>query len=305
MHVTLIHNPGAGDEQHSGDALLQVLHEAGHEALYQSSKADGWEGALEDPGDMVAVAGGDGTVGKVAKQLLGRHVPIAILPLGTANNISKSLGLTDIPLPQLVDGWATARRVKFDVGVADFSTESSYFIEGLGTGLFAGTMSRLDDEDNIELAHAGDAEEKITSVLRLLRERLRSYPAKDLKVTLDGEDLSGEYVLVEALNIKYVGPNLHLAPEADPGDGLLDVVLLRGDERDEMSRYLDERLAGGLRPPRLAVRRVKHLQIEWSGFAIHVDDEIWPDDSGVPDAPTIIDVKVDHHAIEFLIPARR
>lgn len=305
MRVTLIHNLKAGDEQPSRDELLSVVREAGHEAAYQSSKEDGWEMALEDPGDMVAVAGGDGTVGKVAKQLVGRPVPIAIIPLGTANNISKSFGLTETTPARLVEGWAAARRVKVDVGVAEFPGESACFIEGMGAGLFAGTMSRLDARDNLEIAHAGDAEEKLASVLRLLRERLRDYPAKDFKVTLDGVDLSGEYVLIEALNVKCVGPNLLLAPEADPGDGMLDVVLLRDGERDKLDKYLEARLAGRPRPPRLAVRRGRHLRIGWSGFAVHVDDDVWPDVSGIPDAPAFIDVKVDRHALEFLLPARR
>ena len=304
MRVTLIHNPKAGDEQPAGDELLLIMRGVGYEVAYQSSKEDGWERALEDPGDMVAVAGGDGTVGKVAKGMVGRPVPIAILPLGTANNISKSFGLDEMTPTQLVEGWATARRVKFDVGVAEFPGESACFIEGLGAGLFASTMSKLDARDNIEIAHAGDAGEKIASVLRLLRERLRDYPAKDFKVTLDGEDLSGEYVLLEALNVNCIGPNLLLAPEADPGDGVLDVVLLRDDERDKLGEYLDDRLAGRLRPPRLAVHRGRHLRIEWSGFAIHVDDDLWPEASGVPDAPAFIDVRVDRHALEFLIPAR-
>jgi diacylglycerol kinase (ATP) len=305
MRVTLIHNPKAGDEQPTGDELLMIVRGVGYEVAYQSSKEEGWERALEAPGDLVAVAGGDGTVGKVAKRLVGRPVPVAIIPLGTANNISKTFGLTDTTPARLVEGWASARRVKFDVGVAEFPDKSVHFIEGLGAGLFASTMSRLDAGADSEIARASDAEEKLNSVLRLLQERLRDFPAKDLKLTLDGEDLSGEYVLAEALNVKYVGPNLMLAPEADPGDGLLDMVLLRDGERAELGDYLEARLAGESRPPRLAARRGRHLRIEWSGFAVHVDDEAWPGDSGVPDAPAFIDVRVDRHALEFLVPARR
>lgn len=304
MRASLIHNPGAGDEQPSADELIKMLRDAGHEATYHSSKEDGWERALDDPADIVAVAGGDGTVGKVARRLVGRGVPVAVLPLGTANNISKTFGLTDIPLARLVEGWTNARRVPLDVGVVNLAAESAYFVEGLGVGLFASLMYRLDSTDNIDLAHADDTEEKIASVLRMLRGRLRDYPVAELKVTLDGADLSGEYVLLEAMNINYVGPNLHLAPVADPCDGLLDVVLLRGDERDELAAYLDSRLAGTPRPPGLPVRRGRQLQIEWGGFDMHVDDEVWPKGDGVPpDAPAVFDVTINHRALELLLPA--
>jgi diacylglycerol kinase (ATP) len=43
-------------------------------------------------------------VGKVAKHLIDRQVPIAVLPIGTANNIAKTLGLRDSPLAQLTQG---------------------------------------------------------------------------------------------------------------------------------------------------------------------------------------------------------
>ena len=44
---------------------------------------------------------------------------------------------------------------------------------------------------------------------------------------LDAEELSGDYVVLEALNIRYIGSNLNLAPRADISDGFLNLVLFR------------------------------------------------------------------------------
>src|SRR5205085_12423826 len=105
MRVTLIHNPTAGDESFSATKLTALIEQAGHEVSYQSSKKD-YKSALKEPADLVAVAGGDGTVRKVAIQLLGRNIiPIAVLPCGTANNIAKSLSITESP-PELIAGWS-------------------------------------------------------------------------------------------------------------------------------------------------------------------------------------------------------
>src|SRR5688572_16963626 len=94
VRVTLIHNPGAGeDDQPSGTELQALIRKAGHDVRYQSADEKTWMSVLEEPADVIAVAGGDGTVGGIAKKLVGRRVPIAPLPLGTANNISKTLGL--------------------------------------------------------------------------------------------------------------------------------------------------------------------------------------------------------------------
>ena len=305
MKVTLIHNPDAGDDQQpSSDELLQLIRDAGHTARYQSSKDENWQSALEQTCDIVAVAGGDGIIGTVAKHLIGRHVPIAVLPMGTANNIAKTLGLTDRPLEQLIAGWATAPRVKFDVGMASGPWNLKYFIEGLGTGLFAETMYRLDATNNVDLAHVNDTGEKVKSVLEILKERLSSFTPNKLKITLDGRDMSGEYVLLEVMNISYIGPNLRLAPHANPSDGLLDIVLVSKDEQDNLSRYLSHSIEGKLPHPGLTVRTGQHLQIEWDGLTVHIDDDVWPDKaSEFPISFNTIDVKIDRHALEFLAPA--
>jgi diacylglycerol kinase (ATP) len=57
-----------------------------------------------------------------------------------------------------------------------------------------------------------------------------------MKVTLDGRDVSSEYIMLELMNISYIGPNLCLAPHANPSDGLLDIVFVSKDERDNLSR---------------------------------------------------------------------
>ncbi|MGH7827276.1 MAG: diacylglycerol/lipid kinase family protein [Candidatus Binatia bacterium] len=304
MRITLIHNPEAGDnDRPSGDQLVKLIRGAGHSAVYHSSKVDNWDSALKEPGDIVAVAGGDGMVGKVAKRLIGSHIPIAVLPMGTANNIAKALGLAERSLEDLISEWTHARKIKFDVGLATGAWGSTCFIESLGLGLFTQTMYRLDARDNIDLAHADDTEKKITSVLELLQGRLQSCAAKALQLTIDDHDLSGQYVLVEVMNIRSIGPNLCLAPDADPGDGLLDVVLVPKGEENKLSRYLSDCIAGKPSSPDLTVRKGRRLQFEWEGSVVHIDDEVWPEDGSIITRPPIITVKVNPESVHFLITA--
>src|SRR5215217_7893686 len=95
MHVTLVHNPTAGQGSPGSDELCALLRAAGHQPYYVSS-TDKKElrRALEDAEDLVLVAGGDGTVEKVARRLAGRSVPMAILPFGTSNNVATTLGVS-------------------------------------------------------------------------------------------------------------------------------------------------------------------------------------------------------------------
>ena len=135
MRVTLLHNPKAGGGDPSRDELVRALVDAGHAFTYQSTKEKGLEHALEDPGDVVLVAGGDGTVRKAAEFLIGRGIPIALLPLGTANNVSRTLGLSD-SVQEVIFRLATATRVPFDAGVAKGAWGETHFLEGVGLGCF-------------------------------------------------------------------------------------------------------------------------------------------------------------------------
>ena len=221
MRVTLIHNPQAGDDDNPVmDELVTLIRAAGHSVTLQSSRGDQLEKAIEDPGDLLAVAGGDGTVGAVASRLIGRRIPIAVLPLGTANNISNTLGLTSRPVEELIAGWATARRIRFDVGLVRGPWGTARFIEGLGAGLFANAISQLDAREDVTFGRQDNRDEKTASALRWLKERVWDWPPRELELTLDGEDLSGEYILLQVMNIQHIGPSLHLAPDAEPGDGL-------------------------------------------------------------------------------------
>jgi diacylglycerol kinase family enzyme len=305
VKVTLIHNPEAGgDDQPSGEELLSLIRNAGHSVLYQTSKHADWQRALEQATDLVAVAGGDGVVGLVAKRLIGKPVPVTVLPMGTANNIASALNLKGRPLDQLIAGWTDARPLRIDIGVANGPWGSDYFFEGVGAGAFTDTMSRLDARKNVDLAHHDDSDRKIISALQIMKIRLESCSALRLKLAIDGHDFSADYVLLEAMNIRSVGPNLCLAPCADPADGLLDFVLVRDDERDQLNQYLSARIEGQQSAPALKVEKGRRLHIECDETRIHIDDDVWPKHGEHPPySPMIIDVSLHPESLEMVVPS--
>jgi diacylglycerol kinase family enzyme len=268
---------------------------------YQSAKDDDWVKALDEPADFVAVAGGDGTVSRVAKRLVGRGIALAPLPAGTANNISTTLGLVGRPLEALVRGWKDARRMKLDVGVAQGPWGRRYFVEGFGVGLFGHTVPLI--ASSPELQEIKQPKDKVVFAQQKLKDRLDHSPVVSLEATLDGEDVSGDYVMFEALNIPYVGPNLFLAPDSKPGDGQFDLVMVGEAERERLGQYLLHWQENKARLAVLPSRQGRELRIEWTGFRVHLDDEFWPEDESEAQGSGVIEVRIQAAAVEVLAPA--
>ena len=296
--ATLIHNPQAGDEDHSKSNLLKLIEKAGFEVDYHSSKDD-VASALADPGDLVIVAGGDGTVGKVALQLLDRSVPLAILPMGTANNISKSLGVTG-SVKKLISAWKNARRKRFRVATAKSSWGKEQFVEAMGLGLLSKAISILDKVDHKGEIEFSNTEDKVARDLTALIMLLSEYTPMDLRVSIDGREISKPLLLFEIMNIKHVGPNLLLAPDADPGDDYLECALLSESNRESFAKYLTALIADKERLLPLEIVRGKKIEFYWEGTPIHLDDKIWTKGITVPAPPQVVEIELEQSYFEYL-----
>jgi diacylglycerol kinase family enzyme len=296
VRVTLIHNPGAGRQEHDGAAkLIRLLQDEGHQVRAQSAAESGWKQALDAPADLVAVAGGDGTVARVAKAMAGRGIPVAPLPAGTANNIARALGLIERPWEELVRAWSGARRVRLDVGKARGPWGEKYFIEGVGAGLFACLLGSSDPAR--KLAQTKQPNERVALALEILKRQAADCVPVEIEGDIDGEGFSGRYLLAEVVNLMYVGPSLFLAPDSRPGDGTFDAVVVREAERDRLLNYLASWQENRERLSVLPTRRGKRLRMQWTGFELHIDDELLPGGEHAP-----VELSVGELSVEMLAP---
>jgi diacylglycerol kinase family enzyme len=309
MRVTIVHNPGSGEQALTGPELIARVRSAGHQPTYAST-ADPPAVAklLADPGDLVAIVGGDGTMRDVAMRLIGRDVPVTLIPTGTANNIGRTLGIVG-EATDLIAGWHGGRLIGFDCGIVRGSTQPCPLLEGMGFGPIAVTIAALSPLTAAEASAEWTAAE-VRRDLKVLREVLADYPVHQCRVTLDGRDLSGEYILVEAMNIRSVGPNVALAPDADVSDGLFDLVLLADADRAALRDYLTERLEGSEPVLRVPVHRGRHVELSWKGSRVHIDDQVWPHERDASsgkvwsrDGRVELEVLMNPAALQVLVPA--
>jgi len=290
LKVTLLYNEDAGDGA-SLDHIRATLARHGHHLVRVLDKTADAEGMLARPTELVVAAGGDGTVTRAARRLHGRGVPIAILPLGTANNIARCLG-NDLSMDELMARWNVAAPRPLDLGVARGWWGERCFLEAAGVGLIpagiAAAKAHAAQDENPSTVKVPDAARKYRQVLSRLR-------ARRLTISLDGTRVTGEFLLVEVLNICSVGPNLLLSLAADPSDGLLSVVMATEDQRDELAEYLEQRTEGEPRALALPVRHARRVEIA-EVDQIHVDDRYL-----VARAPEPVSMEILPGALEFVI----
>jgi diacylglycerol kinase family enzyme len=307
MRVTLLHKPSSGDGAHARDDLEALFETHGHSVLYRSTDDDDdWPAVLDESADCVVAAGGDGTVESVALRLAGRSVPLAVLPLGTANNIAWRLGSPPSP-DQFIAGLAEATPQPFDVGVARGPWGVRRFVDGVGLGAFTRAMSFVKAEQGDLVTDPSEREASLHRDLRLLRTFLRETSARPCTLDLDGDTDDVSYLLLEATNTGLIGPNVELAPEADCCDGLLDIVVISEVERKRLDGYLEARLAGdAVVAPQLPVRRARQVRLTIDAMRVHIDGDVWPESDASPPAagaPFEVHLRVEPGALNVLVPS--
>jgi len=283
----LVHNPTAGLRYPDKDELVAMLKEQGFKVKYRSAKRPDLAAKLEkNHGDLVVAAGGDGTIAKVAKILLSqpdRGVPMAILPVGTANNIALSLGISG-SIEELIKALDKEKPRKLSQGICRAHWGEQNFIEGVGLGSLASatTPKSGGNKDKSTRIHDGRV---------AFRDAVKQARPQRLYVTVDGERIEDEVILIEILNIRQVGPRLRLAPKADAGDDVLDVAYVSTKHRQKLVDWLDALIAGELDddtagPPPCANVSGKKITIAWNGMDLRIDDK-FPLMPGQATAPSV------------------
>jgi diacylglycerol kinase family enzyme len=299
MRITLMHNPKAGDAEHGKKQLMAALAKAGHHATYQSTKKKDYKKALENPTDLVLAAGGDGTVVKVASRLVDTGIPLSVLPLGTANNLARTLGFLASP-EEIIARLEGGKRRAFDIGVARGPWGTRYFFEAVGGGLFADYIRAAKDKG--KKIRTLSKEQEMARHVSMLHQMLHDYPARQWKIDIDGKDISDRYILWEAMNIRSVGPALYLASQAATKDGQLDFVCAREADRSLLMDHLEARLAEKKHKFPLPIRRFRQLRIIWERPPLHLDDEPWPRKKQKVKSPGEIEITVKPSALVILQP---
>jgi diacylglycerol kinase (ATP) len=265
--AALIYNPTAGRQRHEQilEPVLAALREGGFdvEPVPTQAPGDATRLARDRAGKMEVVFafGGDGTVREVAAGLLGTETALGIVPGGTVNVLSMSLGLPRDPLGAArLAGRLEAQ--KLDVGLIG----EMPFLMMVSAGLDSSVMAGLDTRLKWRIG-------KAAYLWQGLQEWWR-YPYHRFEVIADGVPLEASFVAVS--NIPYYGGAYALAPGARPHDGKLDLVLFQGHGRRETLGFALDLLRGvHLRRSDVTVRHVQEVELRSpAGAVAQIDGDV-------------------------------
>lgn len=176
------------------------------------------ERVLADRPDVVVVGGGDGSLSCAAGLLAGTPTVLGVLPLGTANDLARTLGI-----PRGVDAAcevvARGAVVDVDLGRAD----GRVFVNVASAGLSVGVTRALDPALKRRLGSAAYG-------VALLRAYRRHEPFSATVELLDGDRRTlhwHDLVQVAVANGRHHGGGRTASPTAGIDDDLLDVYAIR------------------------------------------------------------------------------
>jgi diacylglycerol kinase (ATP) len=251
--VLLVANGKASgvDEAKRAEALEALRAQGARvEQRYMRSLGD-LEETIADAEQRVILLGGDGTV-HAAANLPGPLPELALLPAGRANNIARSLG---IPL-ELERAAALALRGSarpIDAIEAHTAMRSYRVLEGVSVGFHARARVNYHAENSAALRHG----------LTVGLSTLRKFRPEQVAIDREGEREVVTVAQLFASNLPLYGFGLRVAPEADPTDGLLDLVAVDVRTRRELMALI----------PR--IRRGTHIGLPgvrtWRADSVRID----------------------------------
>jgi YegS/Rv2252/BmrU family lipid kinase len=212
----LITNPGSRSGDGNIDHAAQRLGEQGEvEIVRPDLPRDLPEAIRERAGDFdrIVLGGGDGTVNLALDALIEADKPFGILPLGTANDLARSL---DIPqkLDRAVDVILAGHLRRLDAArVNDVS-----FINAIGIGLGPQMTREMDAESKSQLG--------VLAYLKGIAQALQRQPVFRARIESEDRTRDGEYVQITIANGIHYGGGMTVADDAKLDDGRLDVLLV-------------------------------------------------------------------------------
>ena len=153
------------------------------------------------------VIGGDGTVNETAKELVRSHAALGIIPGGSGNGLARHYGIPLKPYDALQVAFMRKTRIQDATSV---NGHLSFNVAGIGL--------------DAHIAHqfGKDGKRGFISYLRLFLKEIPYF--RPIRMDFNSEVPAGDYMLASFCTCSQYGNSARICPEADPHDGMTNVV---------------------------------------------------------------------------------
>ncbi|WPR73861.1 diacylglycerol/lipid kinase family protein [Algoriphagus sp. NG3] len=282
-----VYNPISGDNGLDREELDEMIEEKLGDYsvhLYETSGADDHKSIQQqiqnlNP-DLVIAAGGDGTVKLVAASMEGPSIPIAIIPLGSANGLAKCMGIGT-----LEDSWEVIRRFKVqDIDSININGEICLHLADFGIN--ANLIQKFEqDESRGMLGYVKHSFGEIFGT-----------DSMKFKLKIENEiiDLTAKMVVIANGDRYGTGAVVNCKGVMD--DGKFEVIAINPETAEHylkmtlafMTGDLDE--VEGIKSWSVSKCEISNLE----GAEFQIDGEIMK-------SPSQVSVKIEKHAFKFLV----
>ena len=225
--------------------------------------------------DLVVSVGGDGTMNEVVNGLYESgniaNVTLGIIGTGTGGDYIRTIGIPRA-YKEACQSLMSLKKLAVDLGIVEYTNngqmERRLFVNFAGLGFDA------------EIVKATTRKFKalgtIPSYLMGLLATLVSYKNKEVLLTVDGKAEQRRICTILISNGKYGGGSMLTAPDADPADGLFDVLIIDDLTRAELLRSLPRIYKGThLTHPKVTMKRAREIEIRPAQpIALQADGEL-------------------------------
>ncbi len=288
-------SPAAGDVdgEPAQEALREFFDESGlkYRLLSRGEKSDTGETVrrrLKEGYDLVVACGGDGTVAAVAAGLLNGKVPLGIIPIGTANGLSKELGIPQEPRKAV--NLLTDKTPTHAIDVIRVGKRIAVLNVGIGfTPVIVRSTSKPLKNRLGVFAYAWQA------LVNVFRMRFRSF-----EVVVDGKEHVARALECSVFNSNATIEKLY--PEGPPvraDDGHLDVWIVTVKTLMDYPRYLAQAVTG--RPS----RRLTHLLPAEKSVSVKSKRSLVVQADGDEVGHTPIDIEILPGAVDVVVPKKK
>jgi diacylglycerol kinase (ATP) len=285
--ITFIVNPisGTGKQKHIDEAIRKNLDHGlfDHEIFFTSGRNHATALAEEavKTSDIIAAVGGDGTINEVAKVLIGKAMPMAVIPTGSGNGFASHYKIP-CEINAAIRLLGNAKVIATDTA----QINGIPYLSTAGMGFDAHIAEKFNKS----------AKRGLASYARLVLTEWVNFQPLKFSFSVDGNKSEREAFLMTVANCTQFGNNALIAPLACSDDGKINITLVRPFPFWAVPGLLYRLFSGSMhRSPYVDTFEGAEINVEQSADCVHYDGEF-------STLGKIITFKVVPHSLNLLVP---